>query len=176
MKLNYTLPPLLAVLLSPGISGADPIAIKGNLSFIAANSSLTIAPLAVGNMTSQVDYELPEDCPKSTPIPIEGDQQIALDIILQGDYAVVANFNSAEILKTVNISACLSKETDKEDDDDHHHCDKNATVDLEEGSMHIPCLDVDGKYYSLEMDRRGHSDNWLVNMESLALSKTKEQE
>lgn len=167
MKLIYTLPPLLAVLLTPGISGADPIAIKGNLSFTAAKGSLTIAPLTVGDMSSQVDNKLPEDCPKSTPIPLEDDQQIALDIILEDNYAVVADFNSAEILKTVDISACLSKETDKDDND--HHCDKNATVDLEEGSMHIPCLDVDGKYYSLDMNRRGHSDNWLVDMESLTL-------
>lgn len=171
MKLSYTLSPLLAVLLTPGISGADPIAIKGNLSFTAAKGSLTIAPLAVGDMSSQVDNKLPEDCPKSTPILLVGDQQIALDIILEDDYAVVADFNSAEILKIVDISACLSKETDKDDDDNDHHCDKNATVDLEEGSMHIPCLDVDGKFYSLEMDRRGHSNNWLVDMESLTLSK-----
>ena len=115
MKLKYTLPLLLAALLMPGISVADPIAVKGDLSFIAADGYLTIAPLVVGEVTAQVEYELPEGCPKSTVIPVaiplesDANSSIALDVILSGDYAVVADFTTAKIHKTVDVSACFFK-------------------------------------------------------------------
>ena len=163
MKLKHTLSLLLVALLTPVFSVADPIAVKGDLSFVAADGYLTIAPLVVGEVTAQVEYELPEGCPKNTVIPVAvplaGDTQSAdLDVILSGDYAVVADFTTAKIHKTVDVSACFFKKPEI------HHCDGKATVNLDKGNLVIPCLYVDGVLFSIEMDRRGRSDNWLVDM------------
>ena len=144
----------------PAISSADPIAVKGDLSFTAANGFLTIERLVVGEVNPQVVYELPEGCPKSTFI-LE-DKDAVIDVILSDDNAVVADFKSAKILKTVDVSACFSEVIDSDS------CDDKATVDLESGNMVIPCLEANGKNYYIEMNRRGKSDNWEVDMKTVA--------
>ena len=37
-----------------------------------------------------------------------------------------------------------------------------TTVDLSKGIINMPCLNVDGEYFDVEMSQRGNSSNWKV--------------
>lgn len=57
---------------------------------------------------------------------------------------------------TVDLTGCLDHKVMTVDE-----C--VATVDLHEGFMNIPCVEYNGGYLTVKMNRRGHSQNWEVH-------------
>ena len=85
----------------------------------------------------------------------------ATDVVIKHDYAIITihpqdnEGNPFVDTVTVNIANCFEVKTVTVDE-----C--ISTVDLQQGLLVIPCVDVNGSYVTLHMDRRGRSDNWKV--------------
>ncbi|GJL76201.1 hypothetical protein [Nitrosomonas sp.] len=85
----------------------------------------------------------------------------ATDVVIKHDYAIVTvhpldgNGNPFVDTVTVDVSNCFEVKTVNVD-----AC--ISTVDIQQGLMIIPCVEINGSYVTVHMDRRGKSDNWEV--------------
>ena len=85
----------------------------------------------------------------------------ATDVVVKHNYAVVTihPLDSENIpfvdTVTVDLTSCLDYQVVNVDE-----C--VATVDLEGGFMTIPCVNYNGGYLTVKMNRRGNSSNWEV--------------
>ena len=85
----------------------------------------------------------------------------ATDVIVKHDYAIVTIHpldnagNPFVDTVTVDVANCFEVKTVQVD-----QC--ISTVDLHQGLLIIPCVEINGSYVTVHMDRRGHSDNWEV--------------
>ncbi len=85
----------------------------------------------------------------------------ATDVVIKHDYAIVtvhpedSEGNPFVDTVTVDIANCFEVKTVTVDE-----C--ISTVNIRQGLLVIPCVDVNGSYVTVHMDRRGKSDNWKV--------------
>jgi len=85
----------------------------------------------------------------------------ATDVVIKDDYAIVtihpedSNGNPFVDTVTVDVANCFEVKTLTVDE-----C--ISTVNIQQGLLIIPCVDVNGSYVTVHMDRRGNSDNWRV--------------
>lgn len=85
----------------------------------------------------------------------------ATDVVIKHHYAIVtihpldSEGNPFVDTVTVDISKCFEIKTVTVD-----KC--ISTVDIERGLLIIPCVEYNGSYLTVHMDRRGNSDNWRV--------------
>lgn len=85
----------------------------------------------------------------------------ATDVVIKHDYAVVtvhpqdSNGNPFVDTVTVDVSNCFEVKTVNVD-----AC--ISTVDIQQGLMIIPCVEINGSYVTVHMARRGKSENWEV--------------
>ncbi len=85
-------------------------------------------------------------------------------VITDDGFAVVTFDNAGSVgVEAVDVSSCFLP-VDEENGPDVDASDCDATVDLVEGIMHIPCLKVNGETYDIYMDRRGNSMNFEVTI------------
>ena len=129
---------------------AGPTAVQEGIAFTANGSTLNVA--------SVTDSGLPEGCAASHDITSGN----AIDVVLSDGYAIVTSTDgdNNNTITTFDVSACLSgSESDPVEDS----CTEAASVDLNSGKLHIPCLQLNGEYFNVYMDRRGKSSNWEVS-------------
>ncbi len=88
----------------------------------------------------------------------------ATDVVVKHGHAIVtvhpldSNGNSFVNSVTVDVRGCFP---DRIVTESVEEC--ISTVDMKKGILVIPCVDMDGKIYTVHMDRRGKSDNWEVS-------------
>lgn len=130
---------------------ADNVAVQGNL-VLTADRGLTLG---------YVYEDLPETCELLVNgAPIEpGTFDDATDVVIDGDFAVVTNRPADLPIETVvvDVSSCLAVS----EEIDPLAC--VSTANVEEGELIIPCVEIDGQTFAVEMERRGNSDNWEVS-------------
>ena len=85
----------------------------------------------------------------------------ATDVAIKEDYAVVTihpldnEGNPFIDTVTIDVSSCFEHTTVTVEE-----C--ISTVDMHNGRLVIPCVEVNGSYMTVHMDRRGKSSNWEV--------------
>ncbi len=88
----------------------------------------------------------------------------ATDVVVKHGHAIVtvhpldSNGNPFVDSVTVDVRSCFS---DRIVTESVEEC--ISTVDMKKGILIIPCVDMDGRIYTVHMDRRGKSDNWEVS-------------
>lgn len=131
---------------------ADKVAVVGDLVFIA-NGSVTVKNISDG---------LANQCLASPLVDILGNPVAnATDIVIAGSNAIVTASATVEGVSTtdaaiVDISSCLTAQATVP------VTECISTVDLNEGLLIIPCVEVDGKVVTVHMEQRGNSSNWEV--------------
>lgn len=145
----------------------------GNVSLVSAGKVATegnLALIADGGLVAVGVYEdLPEACFAGGILLDQLGAEIAAealvdatDVVIDGDYAVVTIDPEDPLILTtivtVDITSCMAI-TDVIVD--VQEC--ISTVNIEEGELTIPCVEINGKVVTVEMERRGNSDNWEVS-------------
>jgi len=142
---------------------AESVAVKGGLIFIA-DGGLMAKNLSDGQVNQCVADQLLtlEGSPASALL------QTATDVTIDDGFAVVtveiqtdSDGNPLDESMTdavaIDVSSCLvtSKEVDVQE------C--ISTVDLDQGVLIIPCVEIEGSVNTVHMERRGNSSNWEVS-------------
>jgi hypothetical protein len=102
---------------------------------------------------------LPADCQEAIDnlenALLEGD--VATDVVIADGIPVVTVGEPESLeVRIADVSSCLL---------DHVECEECvANVDLDAGIMEIPCVNVNGKMYTVIMEQRGNSMNWKVTI------------
>lgn len=136
---------------------AENVAVKHGQIFIA-NGGLIVKDLQTGAINQCTAPPLLD--------PVGNDVtdllSTATDVVIKRDYAIVTihpldnEGNPFVDTITVDVSSCFGHQTVRIDE-----C--ISTVDVENGYLIIPCIEINGSYITVHMDRRGNSDNWKVS-------------
>lgn len=155
MKKSITTAVLSASLFVLGTQAvlAEKIAVVGDLAFIA-DKGLTVKNISTG---------LPNAClaapyldPQGVALPA-GALLTATDVVIKDNNAVVTVTTDTGVdIKAVDVTACVKAAQPV----DVTEC--ISTVNLKEGLLIIPCVEVDGKVVTVHMEQRGNSSNWEV--------------
>ncbi len=142
---------------------AESVAVKGGLIFIA-DGGLMAKNLSDG----QVNQCVAEQLLALEGSPVTALLQTATDVTIDDGFAVVtveiqtdSDGNPLDESMTdavaIDVSSCLvtSKEVDVQE------C--ISTVDLDQGVLIIPCVEIEGSVNTVHMERRGSSSNWEVS-------------
>jgi hypothetical protein len=141
MKFNLINTTLLASgLFASSLAFADTIAVSNGAVFLIGGSPLSVQLLSGESPSEACTTQL-----AGQPINLA-----ATEIVISGSKAVVAP-GLATPVDVVNISSCLSESSDNE-----------AEADLQQGTLTIPCLNIDDTIYNVTMEQRGNSMNWEV--------------
>ncbi|SEN49988.1 hypothetical protein [Nitrosomonas marina] len=138
------------------IAWAEQVVIKRDLIFIA-DRGLTVKDLHTGALNQCAAPPLLDPAGSD----VTGLLATATDVAIKHDYAVVtihpldSEGNPYVDTVTVDISHCFEVEAVTVD-----KC--ISTVDIQHGLLIIPCVEYNGSYLTVHMDRRGNSDNWEV--------------
>lgn len=156
MKFNLINTTVLASgLFVSSLALADSIAVQNDSIFLLGGATLSAQQIS-GTATSTACL----DQLATQPI-----NPLATDIVISGTKAVVAPGVAKGSAEVVNISACLTTTTSTTSSTHHEDEDEDeAKADLKKGTLTIPCLNVDGKYYNVQMKQRGSSSNWEVEL------------
>ena len=140
---------------------ADNVAVQGNLALIA-NGGLIARDIVSGDANA---------CFADGHFAPDGVTDVSDLLATSTDVAIVANNavvtydvldeNLDKIgidIVTVDITSCLAI---SDVIVDVQEC--ISTVNAEGNELTIPCVEIDGKTFSVEMERRGNSDNWEVS-------------
>ena len=145
------------------VAFAESVAAKGGLIFIA-DGGLVAKNLSDGQVNQCVANQLLtlEGSPVSALL------QTATDVTIDDGFAVVtvqkqtdSDGNPLDEPVTdavaIDVSSCLSptKVVDVQE------C--ISTVDLDQGVLIIPCVEIEGSVNTVHMERRGNSSNWEVS-------------
>ena len=139
---------------------ADNVAVQGNLALIANGGLIAKdivsgdpnACFAGGHFAPDGVTDVSDLLATSTDVAIIGNNAVVTYDVVVDD--VVAGID----IVTVDITSCLSI---SDVIVDVEAC--ISTVNLEEGELTIPCVEIDGNTFTVEMERRGNSDNWEVS-------------
>lgn len=154
-KLFSTLATII-LLCSVNIAFAESVVIKRDRIFIA-DEGLIVKDLHTGNLNQCTAPPLLDPAGKD----VTGLLDTATDVVVKHDYAIVtihpldSEGNPFIDTVTVDVTSCFEVKIVTVDE-----C--ISTVDLHQGLMIIPCVEVNDSYVTVHMDRRGHSDNWEV--------------
>lgn len=132
---------------------AEEVAVQGDLALLA-NGGLIASNYITGDPNTCFDGgHFNPDGANVTDL-----LTTSTDVVIEGDYAVVTiQPDGLPIdIVTVDITSCLPVT----DELDPLAC--VSTVNIEEGELTIPCVEIDGKTFEVGMERRGNSDNWEV--------------
>ncbi len=134
------------------VASAEKVAVVEDLVFIA-NNSISVRNISDG---------LANQCLASPLLDIQGRPVThATDIVIKGNDAIVTtstlDANGAPVIDVVivDVFSCLKTQLGST------NC--AASVDLDEGSLVIPCVKLGSDVYEVHMERRGNSSNWEVN-------------
>ena len=128
--------------LSAGPIFAEAVVVEEDKIFVA-DGGLTVLNLSDGS-TAECSADL-DTVTDATDV-----------VVTNGATAVVTVDDGVSIgVEIVDVSSCLVGA---------EACEGDATVDLIEGVMDIPCLDAGDKIYNIHMERRGDSMNWEVTI------------
>ncbi len=143
--------------LSTHSSFAESVAVEGDLIFVA-DKGLVVRNLSDG-MVNQCLAS-----PFLDPLGADVTDLLttATDVLIEDTYAVVTVETTTELgtfddVVVVDAANCFVPD----DDIDVTQC--ISTVDLDEGVLIIPCVEVDGKVVTVHMEQRGNSSNWEVS-------------
>jgi hypothetical protein len=95
--------------------------------------------------------------------------QTATDVVVDDGFAVVTVHSQNDIdgnpldepvtdAVAIDVSSCLAP---SEEVVDVQEC--ISTVDLDQGVLIIPCVEIEGSVNTVHMERRGNSSNWEVS-------------
>lgn len=134
-------------------SFAESVAVAGGSVFILDSSTPTAPQIIVKNIDATTNTCSP------IPVTLIGGTK-ATDIVIKDGTAVVTTETTAAPpvatdVVFVDVSSCLPAQTNPA------NC--AATVDLNEGSLVIPCVQIGEETYEVHMERRGSSSNWEVS-------------
>ena len=132
---------------------AEKVAVVGDLAFIA-DKGLTVKNISTG---------LPNTClatpyldPQGVALP-DGALLTATDVVIKDNNAVVTVTTDTGVdIKVVDVTTCVKAAQPI----DVTEC--ISTVNLSEGLLIIPCVEIDGKGGTVHMEQRGNSSNWEV--------------
>ena len=156
---------LSAFLILGGINSAsaESVVVKGGLIFIA-DGGLIAKNLPDGQVNQCVANQLSalEGSPVSALL------QTATDVTIADGFAVVTvktqSDSDGNLLDdpitdavAIDVSSCLVTVGEV----DVQEC--ISTVDLDQGLLIIPCVEIGGKVNKVHMERRGNSSNWEVS-------------
>ena len=130
--------------LSTGHVFAEAVVVEGDKIFIA-DDTLSVLNLDDGQAA---------DCSEALDT-VSG----ATDVVISDDGNAIVTVGDAGSISVeiVDVSDCLDGTSDVDVDE----C--VATIDLEDGSIEIPCVYHNGVVYEIEMDQRGNSSNWEIS-------------
>jgi hypothetical protein len=142
---------------------ADSVAAKGGLIFIA-DGGLIAKNLSDG----QVNQCVADQLLALEGSPVSALLQTATDVTIEDGFAVVtvqtqtdSDGNPLDEPMTdavaIDVSSCLATI----DEVDVQEC--ISTVNLDQGLLIIPCVEINGSVNTVHMDRRGNSSNWEVS-------------
>ena len=140
MNRSFKIAFLTSSILVSSLANASSVAVKNNAIFVVDHGSLFVSPLP--------NTILPPGC-----FALYSVNSNATDIVITGNFAVLAPTGSNSDSQVINISACLSVQL----------FPNEADANLDEGTLDIPCVNVNGTYYEVQMNERGNSQNWEVN-------------
>lgn len=145
------------------LASADSVAVKGGLIFIA-DGGLIAKNLSDG----QVNQCVADQLVSLEGSPVSALLQTATDVTIDDGFAVVTVHTQSDSdgnplddpitdAVAIDVSSCLAtiKEVDVQE------C--ISTVDLDQGLLIIPCVEIGGKVNKVHMARRGNSSNWEVS-------------
>jgi hypothetical protein len=144
-------------------ASAESVAVKGGLIFIA-DGGLIAKNLPDG----QVNQCVADQLSALEGSPVSALLQTATDVTIDDGFAVVTvktqsdgdgNLLDDPITDAVaiDVSSCLTTVEEVA----VQEC--IATVDLDQGLLIIPCVEIGGKVNNVHMERRGNSSNWEVS-------------
>ena len=128
----------------------------------------------------------PNQCVADQLLTLEGTPasallQTATDITVDDGFAIVTVESTTDMdgnlldegtmtdTVDIDVSSCL----DTSEDVDVQEC--ISTVDLDQGVLIIPCVEIEGSVNTVHMEQRGNSSNWEVSFfgDNPALDKLK---
>ena len=155
-KWFFTTLAISVLLCTASVVFADSVTIKRDRIFIA-DGGLIVKNLQTGALNQCTAPPLLDPAGNDVTDLLS----TATDVIVKHDYAIVTihpldnEGNPFVDTVTVDVTNCFEVKTVTVD-----QC--VSTVDIRQGLMIIPCVEVNGSYVTVHMDRRGRSDNWEV--------------
>ncbi|MCP5245838.1 MAG: hypothetical protein H6937_07775 [Burkholderiales bacterium] len=147
---------IIVLLCTASLAFADSVTIKRDRIFIA-DGGLIVKNLQTGALNQCTAPPLLDPAGNDVTNLLN----TATDVVIKHDYAIVtihpldSEGNPFVDTVTVDVAHCFEVKNVTVD-----QC--ISTVDIRQGLMIIPCVEVNGSYVTVHMDRRGHSDNWEV--------------
>lgn len=150
---------------SVGLASANNVAVQGNLALIADGNLLARNILTGDTNICFSDGHFAPAADRETKVSVSDLLATATDVAIEANNAVVTydvldeNLDKIGIdIVTVDITSCLGINDVVVD---VQEC--ISTVNIEEGELTIPCVEINGEIVTVEMERRGNSDNWEVS-------------
>lgn len=151
MKRTMMLMVLLVTIMvwGTGPAFAEAVEVEGGKIFIA-DGIVRVLNLSDGE---------PAECFSAAFAGIEN----AISVEVEGDKAVVTVDTGEGIdVVIVDLSTCLPDQDEPADEPvDISEC--VSTIDLDKGTIEIPCVYLNDVVYKLKMEQRGNSSNWQVS-------------
>jgi hypothetical protein len=145
------------------LATAESVAVKGGLIFIA-DGGLIAKNLSDG----QVNQCVADQLFALEGSPVSALLQTATDVTIDDGFAVVTVHTQSDSdgnplddpitdAVAIDVSSCIAPTEVV----DVQEC--ISTVDLDQGLLIIPCVEIEGSVNTVHMERRGNSSNWEVS-------------